>query len=156
MSFCFACLRGRIRPMVLSNSIKSRNARTQGQTIAKPDDMASNQCTEIVTDPEAAEAGFCTVTVSDPAEATSLAGIATLSCDELMNVVVRGAPFQRATAPGRKPLPDRVNVRFPLPTTIEVWLAPVSVGTGFAFSSEGKTKGPRISRICGLPPPKLP
>ena len=62
--------------------------------------LTIDHCTEIVSDPEAAEPGFCTVTVSDPAEDKSPAGIATPSCDELMNVVVRGDPFQRVTAPG--------------------------------------------------------
>lgn len=70
----------------------------------------------MVIAPEAAELGFWTVTVSEPVDATSAAEIATVSCDELTKVVVRGEPFHNATAPGRKPLPDRVNVVLPLLT----------------------------------------
>jgi hypothetical protein len=61
----------------------------------------------------------------EPAEATSAAAMATLSWLELVKVVVRGTPFQSATAPGKKPLPLRVKVMFPLLTGIEVWLVPL-------------------------------
>lgn len=104
----------------------------------------------IVIPAEVAEPGFCTVRVSEPVDVASAAEIARVSCDEFTKVVVRGEPFHNATAPGRKPLPDKVNLVFPLFTVIEVLLALVSTGAVFAFNWDARTNGPRISRICDV------
>ena len=54
--------------------------------------------------------GLATVITAVPEVAISVAGIVTVSCELLINVVVRGCPLQLATAPERKPVPFIVRV----------------------------------------------
>lgn len=54
--------------------------------------------------------GLTTLTVTAPAEATSPAEMAAVSCELLTKVVVRGLPFHCTVAPETKLLPFTVNV----------------------------------------------
>src|SRR5882724_6795831 len=60
-------------------------------------------------------AELATVIETLPDEATSLAGIAAVSCVLLTNVVLRLEPFTRTREPETKLLPLRVSVNAPLP-----------------------------------------
>src|SRR5262245_57537143 len=72
--------------------------------------------------------GFATVTAADPGEATSVAGIAAVSCELLTNVVVRFAPFHLTVELETKFEPLTVNVKAGLPVTAELGLMLVSIG----------------------------
>ena len=62
-------------------------------------------------------AGFVTVTAGVPADATSPARIAAVTCVELTNVVVLAAPPKFTTEVFRKFVPFTVNVNAPEPAT---------------------------------------
>jgi hypothetical protein len=75
--------------------------------------------------------GFTTVTNAVPADATSLAGMAAVSCDVLTSVVVRAAPLQFTVDPTTNPDPVTVSVNAASPTVTEAGDRAVSTGTGF-------------------------
>src|SRR5882724_10918649 len=75
-------------------------------------------------------AGLNTVTDAVPTAATSVAGIAAVSCVAETKVVVRLAPFQRTIDPVMKLVPFMVSVNAGPPAAAEVGLKPVVVGTG--------------------------
>jgi hypothetical protein len=75
-------------------------------------------------------AALTTVMLRLPAETTSLAGIAAVSCVELTNVVVREEPLTSTTDPLTKPEPLTVNVKAPLPAVTLAGDTLVSDGAG--------------------------
>ena len=77
--------------------------------------------------------GLKTVTFAVPAVATSLAGMAAVSCVLETKVVGRSLPFQRTTAPLTKFVPVMVRVNPPLPATVVDGLMAVIVGDGFVM-----------------------
>src|SRR5437870_1932470 len=74
--------------------------------------------------------GLLTVTLAVPCVATSLAGIAAVSCVLLTNVVVRGAPFHCTLEPPTNPWPVTFSVNAPLPAAAELGLSEPTAGTG--------------------------
>ena len=73
-------------------------------------------------------AGFATVTVAAPREATSLAEIAAVNWDTLINVVVRFDPFHLTVEPEPKLLPLTVRVKAGLPAGTVLGLMLLSTG----------------------------
>src|ERR1700722_6996767 len=61
--------------------------------------------------------GLATLTLSEPCVAISAAGIGAVSCVALINVVVRGDPFQLTCVPRTKFVPVTVSVNAGPPTT---------------------------------------
>ena len=74
--------------------------------------------------------GLNTVTCAVPADATSAADIAAVSCVAEPNVVVRFAPFHRTTEPATKFVPVTVSVNAAEPVAVEVGVMLVNVGAG--------------------------
>jgi len=87
-------------------------------------------------------AGFATVIESVPEEATSLAGIAAVSCVLLTKVVVRFAPLARTTEPGMKPLPVSVRVKAALPAETLTGEIVESEGDGLLIVSVKAVEAP--------------
>jgi hypothetical protein len=75
-------------------------------------------------------AGLNTATCAVPDVAMSVVGIEARNCVADSTVVVRFAPFQRATDPATKFVPLTVSVKAELPATVEAGASPVVVGTG--------------------------
>ena len=77
--------------------------------------------------------GFATVTFAVPAFAISEELMLTVTCELLTNVVVRGLPFQLATAPETNPVPFTVRVNAGPPGTTVLGTSGLLIrGTGFA------------------------
>jgi len=76
-------------------------------------------------------AGLKTVIGNDPIAVRSLAGIAAVTCVELMKVVVRLEPLKRTTELEMKLVPFTVSVNAPLFCALLVGEMLVVVGTGF-------------------------
>jgi hypothetical protein len=74
--------------------------------------------------------GFVTMTAGVPAEATSVARIAAVSCVALTNVVALALPLKLTTEVDRKFVPFTVNVNAPEPVVALVGDSVVIVGTG--------------------------
>lgn len=87
---------------------------------------------------------FTTVTLAVPAEAISLAGIATVSCVALTNVVARALPFHCTVEPLTNPLPLTVSVKAAPPAVAEFGLSVVMAGVGLLMVKV---------RELALPPP---
>jgi len=76
--------------------------------------------------------GLITVTEPAPALATSEESTVAFSRELFTNVVARGLPFQRTTAPETKPVPFTVNVNPGLPgLTVSGTSGWLMKGTGF-------------------------
>src|SRR3954471_21368471 len=76
-------------------------------------------------------AALKTVTTKFPAVSRSLAGMAALSCVELMNVVVRALLLKRTTEPAMKPEPFTVSVSAAPPTVLDTGEMALVRGVGF-------------------------
>jgi hypothetical protein len=86
--------------------------------------------------------GFSTATDRVPTEATSLAGMAAVSCELLTKVVVRLAPLTRTTEPEMKPLPVSVRVNAALPAEMLAGEILESEGNGLVIASVSAVEVP--------------
>jgi hypothetical protein len=73
---------------------------------------------------------FTTVTVADPAEATSAAAIAAVTCVALTYVVTRLAPFHCTCDAATNPAPFTVNANAPDPAVAVAGEMPDTLGAG--------------------------
>src|SRR3954465_4868284 len=79
-------------------------------------------------------AGLKTVTGKLPPVSRSLAGIAALSCVELMNVVVRALLLKLTTEPDMKPEPFTVRTKPAPPEVLDAGEILLIIGAGFGAS----------------------
>jgi hypothetical protein len=78
------------------------------------------------------DAGLVTITAAVPAEAMAAAGMATVNCEELTNVVVRAVPAKLTTEAETKFVPLTLSVKPDVPpATALVGEMVVIVGRGF-------------------------
>src|ERR1700688_1658219 len=97
--------------------------------------------------------GLATVIIAVPADVISVAGMVTVSCELLTNVVVRGCAFQLATAPETKPVPFIVRVNCPPPAAAFVgtsgfWISGILLKFGCPWRGIAwKSKNERSKRL---------
>lgn len=105
---------------------------------------------------EAAEvplSGLTTVTLAVPAEATSLAEMAAVSCELFAKVVVRLFPFHCTVAPETKLLPFTVNVRAPVPAPTLFGESELIVGPPLTVKLEAADVPPSgLTTVTGIVP----
>jgi hypothetical protein len=99
--------------------------------------------------------GVLTVTEAVPPLATSLAGMAAVSCVALTNVVVRSALFQRTFEPLTKPVPLTVSVKATAPGAALEGDRLDTVGAGLLTAKDWAPEVPLpvSTVICAVPAP---